>query len=237
MALINNIYVHVVDEQLSRDSNITQHPVEEGLPLTDSARSNPKTVSISGEIVDTDQYKAETAINKIEKLRTGCSLITYKGRNTVGNFMIKSFNTTHPNTVWGGAEFDMELVEVRIAKSPYSGKGASGSASSSPKLEVGAIVVFTGGPVYVSSDATKAAANRGRSTCKITIINNRSWSLHDYHLISTDGGRVYGWVDESNIEATGTMGTSGVSNGGTQQVKDKTPALKNPLHPIHEELN
>ena len=223
MALINNIYITVEDEQFSRSSSITQHPTEQGLPTTDSARSEPNGLSISGKIVDTDQYKSEMAIEKIDELRKNGSIIKYAGRHTAGNFMIKSFNTGQPNTLWGGAEFDMELVEVRIAKNAYNPAKSAQSQSnkSSPSLSVGSIVVFTGGPVYVSSDATKPAANRGRSTCKITIINSRSWSKHDYHLISTDGGMVYGWCDRSNIEGTGNAGTSGVTNGGMQQLQNR----------------
>lgn len=227
MALINNIYVNVTDESFSRPVNVTQHPVEKGLPLTSTVRSQPKTISISGKIVDTPKYKAETIISKFESFESSGSLIDYKGRNVVGSFQIKSFNTSHPNTIWGGAEFDMELVETRISKSAYNPKQNTQESANAqknktnPTLEVGAIVVFKGGSVYVSSDATRPAATRGRSTCKITIINTRSWSVHSYHLISTDGKMVYGWVDKSNIEGTGNTGTSSLTNGGTQQVTKK----------------
>lgn len=227
ISLINNIYVFVDNEDLSRSSNVPQHPVEKGLPITDSVRSEPKTLSISGKIVQVGDQTASTIISKLEALRTGGSLIKYSGRNVVGNFLIRSFDTSHPNTVHGGAEFSMELVEVRIAKSAYNAKKSAQKSAekakkkNNPTLKVGAKVVFKGGDVYVSSDAKKAAAKRGRSTCKITIINNRSWSVHDYHLISTDGKKVYGWVDKANIEGTGSSGTSKKTNGGTQQLKKK----------------
>lgn len=223
MALINNIYIFVEEESLNRDTKITQHPVEKGLPLTSTVRSEPKTISLSGKIVDTGKYKAENVISKIEELRTSGSLINYKGRNIAGNFQIKSFNTSHPNTNWGGADFDMEIVETRIAKSAYNPQKSAQQQNkkSNPTLAVGAIVVFTGGAVYVSSDAKNRAATRGRSTCKITIINTRSWAVHPYHLISTDGKMVYGWVDRANIEGTGNTETAAVTNGGTQQIKSK----------------
>lgn len=229
MALINNIYIHVQEENIDRSSQIPQHPTETGLPLTDGVRMDPTTISISGKIVDTEQYTAATIISKLKTLQQKGSLVKYSGRNVSSNFMIQSFNTSHPNTNWGGADFDMELVEVRIAKSAYNPKTQQQQQQAAekekkvtaPTLKVGETVVFTGGPVYVSSDAEKAAANRNRSTCKITIINERSWSVHDYHLISTDGGKVYGWVDKSKIEGTGSSGTAGTTNAGTQQVKSK----------------
>lgn len=225
MALINNLYVFVENESLSRDNEITQHPVEKGLPLTDTIRKNPKSLSIDGKIVDAGKLTANEIISKIEALRVAGSLITYKGRNTVGNFQIKSFNTSHPNTNWGGADFDMELVEVRIAKSSYNPKKSTAkqnkTVKKNPVLKVGSIVVFLGGSVYVSSDAKKPAATRSRSTCKITKISTKSWSVHQYHLISTDGKKVYGWVDKKRIEGAGNAGTGSVTNSGTQQVKKK----------------
>lgn len=225
MATINDIYVFVEDESLNRDTSVSQHPVEKGLPLTDTIKNNPKSLSISGMIVDAGNLKADEIISKIEALRTSGSLINYKGRNTVGNFQIKSFNTSHPNTNWGGADFDMELVEVRIAKSAYDPnaqiKRNNTTAKQSPAITKGSIVVFLGGAVYVSSDAKKPAARRSRSTCDVTIISTRSWSVHQYHLISRDGKRVYGWVDRDRIEGAGNAGTAYITNGGTQQVKKR----------------
>ena len=223
MATINNLYIQVKTENISRSSDITQHPVESGLPTTDNSKRKPKGLSISGKIVDTAKYKAKTIVDKIEALKDNGSLIKYCGLNNLGNYLISSFNTTENNI--GGADFDMELVEVRITKSAYDPSkqktAEKAKQINNPTLKVGAIVVFKGGSVYVSSDAKKAAATRGRSTCKITIINNRSWSKHDYHLISTDGKKVYGWVDKENIEGTGSSGTSGATNSGTQQVTKK----------------
>lgn len=232
MATINDIYIFIKDEKVSRDTEITQHPVEEGLPTTSTVRSKPKTVSLTGAIVKYGSLSADDIIERLENLRKKGSLIKYKGRNTFGNYQIKSFDTSHPNTNAGGADFDMELVEVRITKSAYTpssntGTGSGGSSSgdnnttNEPDLQKDAIVVFKGGSVYYSSDARRPAATRGRSTCKIYNINLRSWSLHQYCLISTDGGRVYGWVDVENIEGTGTKGTAATTNGGTQQVKTK----------------
>jgi LysM repeat protein len=229
MATINNIPIFVIDENLTCDTEITQHPTEKGLPLTDSIRVKPKTLSISGKIVDSGSLTARDIISKIENLRTKGSLITYSGRNAVGNFQIQNFNTTYSNSTWGGAEFDMDMVEVRIAKSAYNAPKASTSTAAkknNPTLKVGSIVVFKGGSVYAASDSKKAAATRGRSTCKITKISTASYSIHQYHLISTDSGKVYGWVDKSNIEGTGNSGTAAKTNGGTQQVqKGKNTAV------------
>jgi LysM repeat protein len=187
-------------------------------------------LSLKGKIVDVKGTKANDILSKLKELQRKGSLVKYVGRNSVSNLQIQSFSTSHPYTNAGGADFDMTLKEIRIAKSAYNkstntAKKTQEQKKNSPDLSVGSIVVFKGGSVYVSSDATKPAATRGRSTCKITIINTRSWSKHSYHLISTDGGRVYGWVDKSNIEGVPSSGTAAKTNGGTQQIKKSTSAV------------
>lgn len=197
--------------------------MEKGIEITSTIRNKPTQLSLKGKIVDANGKTANDILTKIKELQRKGSLITYSGRNSMTNLQIQSFNTSHPYTNAGGADFDMELKEVRIAKSAYNKNAAKENQEdkkTNPDLSVGAIVVFKGGPVYVSSDATKPAAKRGRSTCKITIINERSWSKHSYHLISTDGGRVYGWVDKENIEGVPSNTTAAITNGGTQQVKE-----------------
>lgn len=225
MAILNGLYIHVVDESVSREVDATSHPVESGIPTTDTIKARALSISLSGKIVDYGSTKASEVLAKIKTLQESGSLIDYQGRNVASSMQIRSFSSSYPNTISGGAEFSMELVQVRIAKSAYVPKKASttekenAAKNDTSTIKVGDKVVFKGGPVYVSSDATKPAATRGRSTCKVTIINERSWSLHDYHLISTDGGKVYGWVDKANIECVASTGTSGKTNAGTQQVK------------------
>ena len=228
MATINNIYIFVESESLNRSTKIPQHAVEKGLPITDNVREEAKTISLTGKIVDTTTLSAADILTKIEALRTSGSLIKYNGRNVAGNYLIRSFNTSHPNTIYGGASFSMELVEVRIAQSSYTPKKENQSSSTTttttkaPVIEVGATVIFKGGNVYVSSDATKPTSNKGRQTCKVTQISRKSWSVHQIHLVSTEKkspNNVYGWVDEGNIEGSSATvpKTGATTNGGTQQ--------------------
>lgn len=223
MATLNGIKIFVKDESIDRTTEQTSHPVEKGIELTDSIRNKPVVLSLSGKIVDTDTMTAKEIEDKIEKLRTSGSLIEYAGRNVLSNMQIQDFYCDYNNKNWGGASFSMTLKEVRIAKSSYKSAdkskqqaAAAAQQKNAPTLKVGAIVVFKGGSVYASSDAKKAAANRGRSTCKITIITTKG--IHQYHLISTDGGKVYGWVDKAKIEGTGSTSSGTKTNAGTQQV-------------------
>lgn len=63
---------------------------------------------------------AAWVIEQINMLVETGSVIQYEGRNTLSNYQIKSFKTSHPNKVAGGAEFSMTLEECRTASNSYS---------------------------------------------------------------------------------------------------------------------
>ncbi|MGN1399174.1 MAG: hypothetical protein ACI4WG_04155 [Erysipelotrichaceae bacterium] len=65
-------------------------------------------------------------------------------------------------------------------------------------LNVGDVVIFVGGSVYISAKDTVPANTKGYSVCKVTYVSRDN--IHPYHLVSTDGNGVYGWVDVSNIK-------------------------------------
>ena len=222
MAILNGLYIHVIEESAGREVSRTSHPVEEGIPTTDTVQPKELKISLSGKIVDYDGMKASEVLAKIKAWQEAGTLILYQGRNVASSMQISSFDSNFSNGNNGGADFSMTLGQVRIAKSAYVPKPDSGkeeAAKQNVTITVGSIVVFKGGAVYVSSDAKKKAATRNRSTCKVTKINTKSWAVHQYHLISTDGGKVYGWVDKANIEGCESTSTSGTTNAGTQQVK------------------
>ena len=232
MGLINNLYVFVKDENVSYNSESTSHPVEKGIDITDTVRKKPTEISISGSIVDAGNKKATAIRDEIKKLKDNGSVITYKGCDIFNNMQIQSFEASRSKEIWGGYTFSIDMKEIRFAASAYTPKKTttkttttkkeSGTANTTKKIEIGSTVVFKGGNVYVSSDAKKAAAKRNKSTCKVININTRSWSLHDYCLQSTDGGKVYGGVDASNIEGIASKSTAATTNGGTQQVNSKS---------------
>ena len=120
MALINNIPIFVESEEVDSGVESTSHPVEKGVDITDHIKKNPVGLSLQGKIVDRGGMKAADILAKIKQLKDSGSLITYVGRNAMGNMQIQGFSTSHPNTVWGGCEFSMTLKEVRIAKPAYN---------------------------------------------------------------------------------------------------------------------
>ncbi len=225
MALINNIYVLVENEEYSGEVNTTSHPTESGMPITDTIRKEPISISLNGKIANTNNLTAKETIDKIEALKNSGSLIKYVGRcGTKINLQIKSFTHNYSNKNFGGADFDMTLKELKIAKTAYVTNNATVKTSSKPKE--GDYVVFLGGYVYVSSDAKTPSAKRLKgSKCKLTKISTLAGAKHIYHLISTDckygsNKYVYGWVDDDKVQDILAY-VANQSNGGTQQVSEE----------------
>lgn len=140
MALINDIYIHVTDESLSEDVETSSHPVESGIEITDTVKRGASQLSLTGKIVEyptgrmvnpdpttwswdrelvPEIISANTVISRLKKLKNTGGLVRYIGRNWCDKMQIASFETSHPNTVWGGCEFSMTLKECRIAKNAY----------------------------------------------------------------------------------------------------------------------
>ncbi len=65
-------------------------------------------------------------------------------------------------------------------------------------FNIGDIVDFKGGKVYVSPTASKSSATRPASKCTITLVSKTS--EHIYHLVSLDSKEVYGWVNAEDVE-------------------------------------
>lgn len=110
------MYVWVEKEDLQRGVDAPEHPVEEGIDLTDNVKRKARVLSISGEIVGKE---ASSTIAKLNEIHNKGVLVTYIGRNVFSSAIITSFNTGHPNTIMGGCSYDMEIREIRVSKSSY----------------------------------------------------------------------------------------------------------------------
>ena len=123
MALLNGYYIHVTSEEVTMDNELSSHSVEEGMDITDAVKQKPTVLSISGKIVDYNPsgltISASNVLETIRYWRRTKKFVTYEGRNISASMQIVSFTTSHPNTVAGGAEFSMELREVRLASNAY----------------------------------------------------------------------------------------------------------------------
>ena len=125
MALINQIYVFVETEEVKRDTQISDHPVEEGIDLTDQVKRSPLLLCLSGEIVG-DNY--ENQVFSLEQMQKKGELVEYIGVNRLSRALITSFSTEHSGKIRGGCSFSMEIREIRIAASAFAaGLGNTGN--------------------------------------------------------------------------------------------------------------
>ena len=136
MAYINRYYCFVTEESISDGVSLSSHPTEKGLPISDTVKKQPISLDISGKIVDTRdysvdigdayRYSVERTISKFESYMKKGTIVTYLGKcGVVENVVIESFSHKYNNK--GGADFDMTLREIRVAKSAYkkSSKGTT----------------------------------------------------------------------------------------------------------------
>lgn len=116
MAYINNFYIFVDSEEVSRGVEISEHPVESGLDITDNVKRKPVSISITGAIVGDN---AASVLGSINALHQNGKLVKYSGRNILSNALIESFDTSHGAEIYGGCTFSMKIREIRVAKNAY----------------------------------------------------------------------------------------------------------------------
>ncbi len=133
MALINDIYVFVSSEDVSREVTASNHPVEEGIDLTDHVRRSPLILSLTGELVGAGY---EDDIAQLERLQAGGELVEYTGVNVLSSALLTRFTTTHDGTIRGGCQFTAELKEIRIAASPFTAGSGNSAAQQIEEVPV-----------------------------------------------------------------------------------------------------
>lgn len=132
MAKLNNLYIFVETEDISHNIEVTSHAVEQGADLTDHIRKSGDVLSLKGRIVGKNYDKT---LKSILNMQSNGTLIKYVGTETFSNMVITSFSRGKANTVYGGCTFDMELTQIRVAKSPYNAKKAKKLAQSKTKAK------------------------------------------------------------------------------------------------------
>lgn len=129
MALINNLYIHVIKEEESRSVDVTQHPVEAGIKITDNVRLQPLKLGLRGKLVANENTSASTVRDRIQEFQKSGTLISFLGVHHFTNAIITNFKTEASADISGGFDFDMDLEEVRIAKSAYRGSSTTTSTT------------------------------------------------------------------------------------------------------------
>lgn len=129
MAYINQYYLFVDSdgESTNRSVSISDHPVEDGMVITDNVKREPLEISISGKLVGSD---AESVKSNLKALMEKGSYVKYVGKEILSNAVITAFNTSHSIEIDGGMEFDMTIREIRVARSAYRDTSAGKTVKS-----------------------------------------------------------------------------------------------------------
>lgn len=117
MALINDLYIFCETEEVNQNVEVSSHPVESGIPISDHAKRGPISLSLTGYIVGEEW---ENTRHRIEQMKKNAEIVKYVGRNILSSMLITGFRTSSDSSIRDGEKFTMELTEIRIAASPYT---------------------------------------------------------------------------------------------------------------------
>lgn len=148
---------------------------------------------------DTDAGTGKKPVS--EKYKVG-DIVKFTGKTQYAASMATTGTAAKPGkakitAIATGTKHPYHIVHADDNGNVYGWVSASDIEGAASTINVGDIVQFKGGSVYISAEAAKAAATKGVSRCKVTIKHNSG--KHPYHLISEDGKGVYGWVDSANV--------------------------------------
>lgn len=125
MAKLGTYKIQVVEESAAFAVDATDYEVETGVNLTDHVKRKNATFSITGKVVGTKDHVARLEKYLLDSMNKGARL-KYVGRSRFSNVIILSFNKRQHSKVANGFEFDMQLREVRVAKSSVKRNSQTG---------------------------------------------------------------------------------------------------------------
>ncbi len=101
----------VSEERPDYVADITEYPIEGGNQISDHAALRPATLAIDGVVAGSSAAEVLATVRSWQENRL---LVTYSGRGTYRDFVIKEFRPTEDVEVGDGFRFAMALQEVRI---------------------------------------------------------------------------------------------------------------------------
>lgn len=113
MAILDGHKILVERENFAGSVEAPEHPVEEGIALTDHVEPIPIMLSLEGRILGPDAADIRDQLHSA--MRSG-KIISYSGRNAMRDALITSFDSDHDANVANGYIFHATVKELRIAK-------------------------------------------------------------------------------------------------------------------------
>lgn len=136
MPLLGDVFLDTVyQEDLDREVEITDHPIEDGAYISDHIQRKPLIFNISGVV------NGSEALRKLSAYQRQGSRLKYSYRNQTSNLVIESFSSGHGVEVKGGFTYSMVMKQISVAKKvavislakPVTNAGTKQPASKSPE--------------------------------------------------------------------------------------------------------
>lgn len=143
MARLGSVFLNIVYEDKPNNSaKTTDHPIENGLYVTDHIERKPLSLPITGVIIGSD---AQTRKKKLEDYMSKGVRLKYVNRTAHSNLVIEDFTATYDVDVKNGFKFTMSLKQIRVVEKAEKIKKKK----------------------KVTSSGRKQAGNQGKGTKKI----------------------------------------------------------------------
>lgn len=159
----------VNSESVTRQSTITDNPVEGGGNIQDHVFCQPLTIQLQG-----------TAINGADTIATlGAmwkkgDILTYTGRNRITNLVIQNLQSTHAPDNRNGFSFSATLKQITIGSSEASGTATTMSAQDA----TAAAANPTGAKSSLPASQTGKTKSDGLKTTVSTTISSSAYASY-----------------------------------------------------------
>lgn len=148
-------------EVVGRSSTITDNPVEGGGNINDHVFTQPRSFQLAGTVVN-----GAAAIATLDAMWKKGDILTYTGRNRIGNLVIQSLQSTHDAKNSRGFTFTATLKQITIGSAE-----AAGAVQMMSEQDASAMAASpaAGGSSKSGSQTSKARADGLKTTASTTI--------------------------------------------------------------------
>ncbi|MGR6899544.1 LysM peptidoglycan-binding domain-containing protein [Rummeliibacillus sp. BSL5] len=113
---LGKMYLFIEKESWLDEANIPTYAVEHGIDISDHIEDRPNEVTLTGIIYSDNKHTIAEKINGLKKYKNTGIRLTYVGRRTGTNFLIRKFSYDSEVSIANGHSFSLSLQEIRIAK-------------------------------------------------------------------------------------------------------------------------
>ena len=168
-------------ETVNRTSTVTDNPIENGSSISDHVFTQPRTFNVQGTVVD-----GAATIAALDAMWKKRDIITYTGRNQIGNLVIQSLKSDRVPKNRKGFNFTATIKQVTIGTADDSGTSAMMTAQD----KAAASSSGSGGSGGRSASQTTATRADGLKTTVSTKISSSAYSQYvaSYNKKSSSSG-------------------------------------------------